>query len=389
MASFMSFALLVILVYGIALLWATWSWRSMNNDQSASSQLPRTTFSIVIPARDEEKNLESCLHGVLKQTYPKDHFEVIVVDDFSEDETVEHAREFKEPFDKKGVSLKIVKKNQESMPGKKGALAKGVDNADFDWVVTTDADTLRGRQWLQAFNDQIINHDPVMISGPVKILQQGNLFQRWQSLEFAGLNALGGVAMNKGRPNMCNGANLAYRKSAYYACKGLEGYENVASGDDEFLMHKIHAHYSSGVRFLKDRRGLVFTYPKESLVDFLSQRIRWASKGQFYENKASAIPALFVGLVNLLLILGVLYAIAYSGMHPGWAIGLWGLKALPEFVFLMGVGRFYQLSHYYLFWLFQPFYPFYILLCGIWGRLGHVSWKSRKIEQGKWKPEKT
>ena len=68
-------------------------------------------------------------------------------------------------------------------------------------------------------------------------------------IEFASLIAIGASSLCSGFPNMCNGANLAFTKDAFNQVNGYQGYENVVSGDDEFLLYKVFKRFPTRVRF--------------------------------------------------------------------------------------------------------------------------------------------
>src|SRR5213075_2078285 len=123
------------------------------------------------------------------------------------------------------------------------------------------------------------------ISGPVKLEEGNSLFGKMQVTEFASLIGTGAASIGFGMPNMCNGANLAFEKAAFVAVNGYAGNDKIASGDDEFLMHKIHSQFPGSVCFLKNPKAIVRTNVQQSLSGFLSQRIRWASKWKFYDNR--------------------------------------------------------------------------------------------------------
>ena len=372
----------IFVFYALAVISMAFFWPFIKIHRNKLSGEPETTFSIIIPARNEAQNILACLNSVLGQDYPPDLFQVIVVDDHSDDETFQIAETFRQKFAGKGVKFEVTKPFN-NIPGKKGAIATGIQKAGNDWIVTTDADTIRDKQWLKVFDDLIRRKNPVLISAPVRFTTSGSLFQRWQALEFASLNAIGAISMWLGFPNICNGANLAYKKSAYKASGGFEGYENIASGDDELLLHKMHKNFPGRLSFLKDKRAIVQTDAPGNILDFIKQRSRWASKGRYYKGGASALPGLFVWMVNFLVV-SLIFAAFMGGI--GWSSLLiaWSVKAFAEFVFLLMVAPFYGGGrNWYLFWLFQPFYPFYVVIAGLLGTVGNFSWKGRQVKNGK------
>ena len=96
------------------------------------------------------------------------------------------------------------------------------------------------------------------------------------------LQGITGASVYKKFHSMCNGANLAYEKKAFNDAGGFEGIDNIASGDDMLLMHKIQKIYPDRIKYLKSADVVVQTQPQETLKDFMNQRIRWASKADKY-----------------------------------------------------------------------------------------------------------
>ena len=97
-------------------------------------------------------------------------------------------------------------------------------------------------------------------------------------MEFASLIGVGGASIKLGYPNICNGANLSFRKDSFKHLNGYNGNGHIASGDDEFLLQKFASFNSKGIRFMKDPQALITTIPQKSLIEFYHQRKRWTRK---------------------------------------------------------------------------------------------------------------
>ncbi len=226
------------------------------------------------------------LHDIAQQTLPGTHFEVIVVDDDSADNTaavVEGAAQHSS-----FVLRLITLQDQPGAPtGKKAALQAALSVARAPWVVCTDADCRVGPDWLGSYASLIQTDAAVkFVSGPVLLTGDNSLLSNLMGLEFAGLVGVGAATIGQGQPTMCNGANLAYHREAFAAVQGFSGNEHVASGDDEFLLHKLHAAFPGSIRFLKTPRAIVRTAAPPTLRTLLAQRVRWASKWRHYQQKA-------------------------------------------------------------------------------------------------------
>src|SRR5690606_26866381 len=122
---------------------------------------------------------------------------------------------------------------------KKAAIETGIELAQGTWIACTDGDCRLSPLWLHSFSQMIYDRQPKFISGPVLYHPVQTLWQQVQALEFSALIGMGAASIGLQNPTMCNGANLAYEKDAFLLVNGFAGNEQVPSGDDEFLLHKI------------------------------------------------------------------------------------------------------------------------------------------------------
>lgn len=179
---------------------------------------------------------------------------------------------------------------------------------------------------------------------------------------------------------MCNGANLAYEKKAFLEVGGFTGIDNIASGDDMLLMHKIFERHPDRVNFLKSPDAIVKTRPAQSLNEFLNQRIRWASKADKYSDKKITAVLLLVYFFNAwILFLGILTIFYPSLLY--WLTGLLAAKTIVELFFLYPVAGFFKKEK--LLWWFplaQPFHILYTIIAGWLGKFGSYKWKDRKVK---------
>ena len=191
-------------------------------------------ISLIIPARNEETNIGKLLAALSNQSYPKELTEIIVVDDHSTDNTATIVQQF--PF------AKLIQLKEDAINSyKKKAIEKGIAEATGELIVTTDADCNVNPGWLRAINSSFSDESVKMSFGAVRIQSDQTIFSRLQALEFSSLIGSGASTAAFGFPTMCNGANLAFTKEAFLQTNGYTGNEQIASGDDEFLMRKIEA----------------------------------------------------------------------------------------------------------------------------------------------------
>src|SRR5688572_5845115 len=202
-------ALLLFLgiTYALFILLSWLGWKRIMPFEHADDTL-LTRVSIIIPARNEEKNIVSCLNSIASQSYPEHLTEIIVSDDNSEDQTAELVKNW---IASNNRNAKIISASR-NMMGKKHALNEAVKNATGELIVTTDADCTMNNNWLSTIVSYYEKHSPSMICGIVSIRKENNFLSTFQSLEQLGLTAIGAAGIYFGHPLMCNGAYLAYTK---------------------------------------------------------------------------------------------------------------------------------------------------------------------------------
>lgn len=382
------FIVLIILgLYILLILYYWMSWRSVPVFK-ATKQDSNLKISVIIPARNEEKNIAACLDSIYHQTYNKDLFEVLVVDDHSTDNTVAIVNNH--PLHNlKLIALKDFV-SDEINSYKKKAIEVAIAQSTAGLIVTTDADCIIPAKWLETIAAFYNQYQPQFIAAPVSINCSFTFIEIFQALDFAMLQGITTASVHKNIHSMCNGANLAYTKKAFTEVGGFKGIDTIASGDDMLLMHKIYKQYPGKVMFLKNRDVIVETEPVHTLKEFFNQRIRWASKADKYDDKRIFAVLLLVYLVNFLLVALPVVA-AFANVHftianfdlSMWQLWLWLLllKTLVELVFLYPVAIFFGKQK--LLWLFplmQPFHILYTVIAGWLGKFGKYNWKGRNIK---------
>ena len=188
---------------------------------------------------------------------------------------------------------------------------------------------------------------------------------------------------------MCNGANMVYERSAFYEVGGFAGIDNIASGDDMLLMHKIYERYPDRVLFLKSKVAIVKTAPVDTIKQFFNQRIRWASKAEKYDDKRILPVLVLVYFFNVLLLVLPIVSVFNNAQYSIFnvqcsmlGVWLWMLlfKIVAELFFLYPVAAFFnKKSMLWFFPLMQPFHILYTIIAGWLGKFGKYSWKEREV----------
>jgi cellulose synthase/poly-beta-1,6-N-acetylglucosamine synthase-like glycosyltransferase len=375
----------LFLLYGLLIIYYWWAWKSIPGFiPPVPSQ--QTKISIIIPARDEEKNIGPLLQALEEQTYPREFFEIIVVDDHSTDSTASVVQQFS--------TVKLIQLKEDGINSyKKKAIETAIAAATGELIVTTDADCLPSQNWLKtiaAFKEEkgsVFIAAPVVITpalppypSPLRGEGSNSLLSIFQQLDFMVLQGVTGAAVHKKQLSMCNGANLAYEKKVFNEVNGFTGIDNIASGDDMLLMHKIASQYPDKVHYLGSKEAIVSTQPMKTWKAFFNQRIRWASKARHYGDKKIITVLLLVYLFNLSF-LTLLVAGCWFPQYWIWLIGLWFAKTIIEFPFVYSVSSFFNkqfLMRYFFF--FQPLHIFYTIVSGLFGQFGKYEWKGRIVK---------
>lgn len=332
-------------------------------------------LSIIIAARNEAENISVLLKALAQQTYSKDYFEIIVVDDFSSDNTIQKVKEFPLP------NLILIQPQISSLASsKKKAIEAGIKIARGELIVTTDADCNPSKFWLETINNFYLTKEAVFVAAPVKFLHDQSLLHLFQSLDFLTLQGITAASVSSDFHTMCNGANLAYKKEAFVNVNGFEGIDNIATGDDMLLMHKIRTKYPGKIFYLKHQDAIVTTQPMHNWKDFFMQRKRWASKTLVYDDYRIILVLAFVFLLNCLFI--TLIIVSIFSISNWWIVfGFWIAKTVIELPFVNSVAKFYNEENIvkYLF-LFQPLHSFYTVYVGLISQFSKYEWKGRKTK---------
>ncbi len=352
--------------------WVGWQLAFEKSDSKKTTATP--AVSVVIPFRNERTNLNALLKSLLAQNYPKEGLEIILVDDHSTDGSVTIAEAMADRF----TALKILRLD-ESESGKKKALARGIQAASHELIVTTDADCVHNPEWILSIAQCFNPNEIVMAVGGVRIDSSSGLFAKIQALEFASLIATTASTLFYQQPTMCNGANLAFRKKAFLEVGGYDGNYEIASGDDEFLMRKVHARFRGGIVFMSDQKSVVTTQPSSSIKSFIDQRIRWAAKWKYNSSFGTKLLAAFVFMFQLSYVL-LPVAGWFHWMSPERVYFLMVVKFALEFMLLYPVSFFLQIRWRWIpFLILQVVYPFYVISVALLAQIQSVRWKGREI----------
>jgi len=216
-----------------------------------------------------------------------------------------------------------------------------------------------------------------MVFGGVRIKEDKSFFSKLQALEFCSLIGTGGAMAGLGIPILCNGANLAFLRSAFLEVKGYDGNLDIPSGDDEFLMRKIDRRFPGSIRFQPSGDSVVETRPTESIKAFVGQRLRWAGKWKRSGSQLSQLTAVFIFVFQ------TSFLVLWFAPLGNWISGYFTLflilgKMIFEYTFLFQVGTFLRVKpRLFHFLVLQFLYPFYVIFIGLASLFTSPEWKGR------------
>tara|TARA_B100001142_G_scaffold328081_1_gene387303 strand:+ start:1099 stop:2214 length:1116 start_codon:yes stop_codon:yes gene_type:complete len=326
--------------------------------------------SIVVACRNEQDNISNLIQQIKNQDYNKNNYELILVDDHSNDETFKIFQEEEDRWD----NLHIIQL-QNGETGKKTAIRKAISIAKGDIILCTDADCTVNPSWVATVTSYFINKDIKMVSGPVIFEHKDGIFHKFQLLEFLSLIGSGAAAIQRNKGIICNGANLAYRKDTYLEMDSV--YDNIVSGDDVFLMHQIKNKYPNGIVFAKQKNAIVETKSQEDITSLLNQRKRWASKSRFYKDSDIVSISILVFVINSSI--SILFLLSFLNIKWFILFSIFFLfKYLVDYIFLTPILKFFSKKNL-VGWIlpFEIFYCFYIVLIAILSFNSSFEWKGR------------
>jgi len=358
------------------------NWKSIPVWEIPINFSPQIKITILIPARNESANIQACIQSILNQKYPSHLFEILVIDDHSEDDTAALVQQF-QVSNVHVLYLKDYVKNRSKLQSfKKKAIEIGIENSTGDLIISTDADCIVPENWLNYLVSFYEEEKYKFIAAPVNFHKEKSLFEKCQSLDFIGMMGVTGAGIHGRFMNMCNGANLAYEKKAFYEVDGFNGIDKIASGDDMLLLQKMAKRFPTQIGFLKNKNATVLTKGTPDLKSFVQQRIRWASKSGNYQE----LQILFILVLVFFFCVSIVFnffLLPFLFAKIGWVfLAQFFIKTVVDFFYLNHLATFFQRKD--LMKIFLPAQVFHIIYIFVIGLLGNLvkeyNWKGRKVK---------
>ncbi len=323
--------------------------------------------SIIVPFRNEASNLAVLIDCLENQLVDKRNLEIIFVND--------HSNDGGEKSITNSLSHKVISLEENS--GKKAALSEGIHAAKHEWIITIDADVILGPKWLTAIRGAMETFDCDMIILPLFIDDGKTTFEKMQCIEFMSLLGTTAAMATAGMPILCNGANLAFKKSAWIEMSLKRDDDSISSGDDMFLMHALKK--NGKIKWLHNIEAIAVTAASPNFSEFIAQRIRWTTKSLQYKDISTILTGTLVAVINIALL-----TILFLGIVDHKYLLLYGvsflLKMLVDFTLIKQVAAWTDKKHLLICILpVSLIYPLYAVLIPVVGFFYHPKWKGRTI----------
>jgi len=286
-------------------------------------------ISVIIPFKNAVKHIEATVKSLLSQNLDSSKFELIFVNDFSEDSS----SEILEKLNDNTLNFNVLFNKYST--GKKFALRTGIELAKGSVIVTTDADCVSLPNRLSLIYNCFAQLKPKLLILPVHF-SADTIFEKMQALDFLSLTASGYGAAGAGCPILCNGANLAYEKAVFWEFQDEFRYD-IPSGDDMFLLHAVKKKYPTEIKFLKSREAAVITPAEQTFAKLVRQRTRWAGKSKHFRDADTLVVAFIVLIFNIYIPFGIYFSISEQSVFFLFPIVA---KFLPDLYFL-SINAFY------------------------------------------------
>lgn len=359
--------LLLIQLYYILFVYSKLAIYKVRSYKESDSYPP---VSVIICAHNEEENLKQFLPDILNQDYP--NFEVIVVNDYSTDETKWILEDFKQQY--AHLYVVDIKEHIQLKNSKKFALTLGIKAAKNEIMVMTDADCQpQSNQWLKEMSGAYQEGKEIVLGYSPYFKQTGflNKLIRFETAHTA-MSYLSYAL--KRNAYMGVGRNLSYLKSLFFKGKGFNAHMHIKSGDDDLFVNHNATKLNVNVAIHPDAH--VYSNPKETWKSYYKQKARHAGASVLYKNShkrmlGTQLISAFLFYAMLIICIACYPSLWYIG------VGIFVFRYLCQLIVFSSIYKKLAVKDL-LPWLLilDVFYYFYICLNGLFNRKKkQQSWK--------------
>ena len=367
-------AIFLAYCYSLLVLFAVRGWKV--HDKTAESDHSYPFCSVVIAARNEATSIQTTVESLLKQKYPQECFEILVIDDHSTDNT----KQILDAMTETAKNLNVFS-SPEHIVGKKQALKHVLKFAHGDLLLFTDADCEIGSEWIETYVAYASAYRGNLYFGNIqpRINEKSSVAEKCAALDFIGILGVQNGLANIGHAFSCNGANMCITRKFYDT--NYDTNESFSSGDDVFLLHTAKRTDRNSIHFIKNDNATVKTSVPHTFKDFFNQRCRWASKAGGYKDRDSILVALIVYLYCFALTVTAGFEIFNNKIALVLFSFLFLTKLCIDLILFYVTRNQFQSKKYI--WLAVPFecvYFLYITIVPIVSVFKSTTWKGRTIQ---------
>ena len=327
--------------------------------------------SVIVAARNEEKNIGECLDSLVRLDYPADKFEIIIADDGSTDTTPHIVQEYVRRH--RFVNLISVQSGTGNLRGKANALSQGIAQSKGEILMFTDADCIAPETWLK----ETVSYytEGVGVVAGFTFLVSEKAFDAVQAIDWFLLFGVAASTAGWNIPLTGVGNNLSVHRSAY---DRVGGYRNLPFSvtEDYTLVQAIWQVTKMRVRYPLKPETLVQSKPCASWRDLFRQKQRWGVGGL-----EMVLPGLLLTAPHFAMHLSILVGF-FGASAPVLVVAVAG-KLAGDFLFLwkpIHALKKYGLLKYFL--LFELYYSIYGTLIPFVALLSKkVVWKERAFKE--------
>ena len=373
MTDLLNFLLLSLTgVYGAMLFVSYFSFRKLKTEPKFAAR--NISVAVVVAARNEEANIPGLLAALEAQSC-NFSFEVILVDDGSEDNTTAVAQSH---WSRK-IKLTVLRNGG---AGKKDALTTGIHSSLAEVILVTDADCIPDAHWVARMTEQFYDPACCFVGGMIRPHDGDGVLNAALETETIFLQVVSAGMFAQKNPVMCNGASMAFTRDFFLSVGGFTN-DQFVSGDDVLLLQKARTFAPTGIRWVKDRDAMVEIRMSATIAEAVEQRHRWISKAKAYSGPLMNLMGPLFLLMQLLLPLAIFYVMLTGGdENPFWNALF--LKILIELLLLSLAASFFRATNVIVM-LPVSAVVYCIISIGAVFRLfkGDVQWKGRTWKQGR------
>lgn len=348
--------------------------------KTAKNSIPNF-ISVVVCARNEEKNLPGLFSRLEQQITDNLDVEFIIVNDRSKDKTADLI----EQQVKKDSRFKTVHINdrQTGFAPKKRAIDKAIKIAKGDLILLTDADGRPQKSWIQCMVNYFNNGADMVIGyAPYSVSSNDGIIKKMLALEYFSIAVIAAATSQLGYPITCVGTNMAYRKKVYQATDGFGKFKAFISGDDDLFLTLVRENGNYNIVYAADSFCHVYNAPPKTWSQFVNQRLRYASKGFNYPWKVTLSLALYV-IYNIILFSGFIIGLFYNWTFLIVFILIVFVKAFFEYKFLRKAGKVLNDSRFInYYFLTAVLHIPYVIFFGIFSQFKFFKWTEKKVQYG-------